>query len=135
MIVEITEGALRRDHRLAIEVVDALMSQGVEVVIDDFGTGYSSLDRLQDLAIRGLKIDRGFVLGLARPQGRELYRAMVEIAEAFGMEVTAEGVETPRQLTVVADLGCDLAQGHLLGRAGPEAVVPEHSAFRIQGPA
>jgi diguanylate cyclase (GGDEF)-like protein len=131
LIVEVTEGALLEDHEGAGRVIEALASLGVQVVIDDFGTGYTSLARLQELAIAGLKIDRAFALGLATPQGFGLYRAMVEMADACGLEVTAEGIETPRQLHVVTGLGCAAAQGFLLGRAAPEEVVPERSAFPV----
>jgi EAL domain-containing protein (putative c-di-GMP-specific phosphodiesterase class I) len=127
----VTEGALLEDHEGAGRVIEALAALGVQVVIDDFGTGYTSLARLQELAIAGLKIDRAFALGLATPQGFGLYRAMVEMADACGLEVTAEGIETPRQLHVVTGLGCAAAQGFLLGRAAPEEVVPERSAFPV----
>ena len=131
LVIEVTEGALMEDHDGAGRVIESLAALGVQVVIDDFGTGYTSLGRLQELAVAGLKIDRAFALGLATSQGFGLYRAMVEMADACGLEVTAEGIETPRQLHVVTGLGCVSAQGFLLGRAAPEEVVPERSAFPV----
>jgi diguanylate cyclase (GGDEF)-like protein len=134
LVIEVTEQALSEDHDRAGGVIEALAELGVQVVIDDFGVGYSSLGRLQELAIAGLKIDRAFALGLVTPQGFGLYRAMVEMADAFGLEVTAEGIETPRQLHAVSGLGCEAVQGFLLGRAAPEEVVPERSAFPVASP-
>jgi EAL domain-containing protein (putative c-di-GMP-specific phosphodiesterase class I) len=134
LVIEVTEQALSEDHDRAGGVIEALAELGVRVVIDGFGTGYSSLGRLQELAIAGLKIDRAFALGLVTPQGFGIYRAMVEMADAFGLEVTAEGIETPRQLHAVAGLGCAAVQGFLLGRAAPEEVVPERSAFPVASP-
>jgi diguanylate cyclase (GGDEF)-like protein len=131
LVLEVTEGAVMEDHDRAGRMIEALAALGVQVVIDDFGTGYTSLGRLQELAVAGLKVDRAFALGLATPQGFGLYRAMVEMADACGIEVTAEGIETPRQLHVVTGLGCASAQGFLLGRAAPEDVVPERSAFPV----
>lgn len=129
--LEIGEDTLFDDHALSVDRVQGLAEIGVEVVLDDFGAGASSLTRLQDLALGGVKVDRGLVLALTTTQGERVYRAVVEIGTAFGLEVTALGVETPRQLSTVRRLGCDLAQGYLLGRAAPEEVVPEHAAYPV----
>jgi diguanylate cyclase (GGDEF)-like protein len=131
LVIEITEGAIIEDHDRTARVIDQLAAMGVRVVIDDFGSGYTSLGRLQELAVAGLKIDPAFLLGLSTTQGFGLYRAMVEMADACGLAVTAEGVETARQLNVVTGLGCAAAQGFLLGRAAPEEVVPEKSAYPV----
>ncbi len=86
-------------------------------MIDDFGTGYSSLAYLQELPARQLKIDRSFVRRLGdEPRHRSLVAAMVGLAQEFGLQSVAEGVETPHQQRLVTELGCELAQGFLFGR-------------------
>lgn len=112
--LEITESAIAEDLRPAAA---ALRGLGVQLSIDDFGTAYSSLTRLRDLPFDELKIDRTFVQPAAeQPHSRRLLQAVVALGHAVGMTVVAEGVETAEQLQLVRDLGCNLAQGYLLGR-------------------
>ena len=92
----------------------------MRVAVDDFGTGYSSLAYLQRLPIDRLKIDRSFVQGFeADLDGSAIVRAIIGIGRSLGMEVLAEGVETPGQLDRVREAGCQFAQGYLLGRPVP----------------
>jgi EAL domain-containing protein (putative c-di-GMP-specific phosphodiesterase class I) len=87
------------------------------VAIDDFGTGYASLAYLADLPVDTLKIDRTFVQGLvARPRHAVIVRSTVELAHNLGLMVVAEGVEDEPTWNALAELGCDQAQGFLLGR-------------------
>src|SRR5690606_28818757 len=90
---------------------------------DDFGTGYSSLSYLQHLPFDVVKIDRAFVKDL-RPghdRGTRIVDAIVRLAHGLCARVVAEGVDRPEQLEVLRQLGCDSAQGYLLGRAMPPA--------------
>ncbi len=115
--LEITERAvLEHDHDVR-RVMVGLRDLGVRVVIDDFGTGYSSLSYLHKFRIDGLKIDRSFVSEIARKESSDaLVRTIAAMARTLGIEITAEGVETPVQLRFLTDLGCDWLQGYLLGR-------------------
>ena len=84
----------------------------MRVAIDDFGTGYSSLAYLTRLPIDGLKVDRSFVEELGRDErSTAITVAIVRMAQALSLEVTAEGVETERQARALAELRCELAQG------------------------
>ncbi len=115
--LEITESVWMSERPVSNEVVHRLADFGVALVIDDFGTGYSSLAYLQELPARQLKIDRSFVRRLGdEPRHRSLVAAMVGLAQEFGLQSVAEGVETPHQQRLVTELGCELAQGFLFGR-------------------
>jgi EAL domain-containing protein (putative c-di-GMP-specific phosphodiesterase class I) len=115
--IEITEGALFDDCAAEVKRLKLLRSVGVRIAIDDFGTGYSSLSRLSDLPIDTLKIDRMFISRLAEDgPGRTLVSTIISLAHAFGMSVVAEGVETEDQLGLLWEMGCDQAQGFLLGK-------------------
>ncbi len=93
---------------------------GVGLVLDDFGTGYSSLAYLNRYPFDGLKIDRSFVEVLGVEQERTaIVEAIVGMARALSLDVIAEGVENEAQLSELARLGCDYAQGHLFSRALP----------------
>ena len=118
LIVEITESAVI-DNGQAQPILDGLRRVGADIWIDDFGTGYSSLSRLTGLTVDGLKLPREFVENLDSPQGWGIASAIVAIARALDIVVIAEGVETRHQLDQLRDLGCDAAQGFLLGRPRP----------------
>jgi EAL domain-containing protein (putative c-di-GMP-specific phosphodiesterase class I) len=92
---------------------------GIRVAIDDFGTGYSSFAYLKRFEVDSLKIDRTFVEGIEREDNLAIARAIVSVAHALGLPVTAEGVETPQQARILADLGCDRLQGYHFGRPAP----------------
>jgi EAL domain-containing protein (putative c-di-GMP-specific phosphodiesterase class I) len=92
----------------------------VRIVLDDFGTGYSSLSWLKQRSFGEIKIDHSFVSGLPTNAGdHAIVVAVIGMARAFGCIVTAEGVETDEQLTALQSLGCDQAQGYLLGQPLP----------------
>lgn len=115
--IEITERALIRNPAEAAELISRLRDIGVRVSIDDFGTGYSSLQYLRDLPVTGLKIDRVFIQGLEEnKRGRGLLACIIDAGHALGMEVTAEGVETPGQFEIARQFGCDFAQGYYFAR-------------------
>ena len=115
--VEITEGVLLGDTDQALQTLHALRDLGVEVAVDDFGTGYSSLAYLTRFPLNRLKIDRSFVLGMSTdPQSAALVGAIIAMAHALKLRVTAEGVETADQAAQLEALGCDEAQGFWFSR-------------------
>ncbi len=118
--IEITEGILMQDTRLAIDVLSALRALGVRVALDDFGTGFSSLSYLRSFTLDKLKIDRSFVTELGRSGKADvLVRTIIGLAHNLGLTVAAEGIETAGQLSFLRDLNCDQVQGYLLGRPLP----------------
>jgi diguanylate cyclase (GGDEF)-like protein len=115
LTLEITETALMESFETAVELLDALKELGVDLAIDDFGIGYSSLRYLRRLPLDNLKIEKSFIDGIGRPDDEPaLLRAIVDLAEIFGLKVIAEGIERPEQRALLLQLGCDLGQGHLL---------------------
>jgi diguanylate cyclase (GGDEF)-like protein/PAS domain S-box-containing protein len=115
--LELTEQMLADDIDQGIESLSDLKSLGVRLVLDDFGTGYSSLSYLRQLTIDALKIDRSFVDGLGRGTADgAIVGAVLSMAGALGLGVTAEGVETQAQLARLREHGCDYAQGFLFCR-------------------
>lgn len=121
LVVEVTETALIDSESAATHLTE-LSALGVTTSLDDFGTGYQSITQLAELPIDVLKIDRRF-LAEESPRERSLLELMVRTAHTLGMRVVAEGIERPGQLELVADLGCEYAQGYLLGRPLPAAQV------------
>ena len=115
--LEITEGLLMGDSEKLMPVFDALTAIGVRFSVDDFGTGYSSLSYLQRFPISNLKIDRSFINRI--PDNRDsvaLTQAIIAMASALGMKVTAEGVEEVRQMEFLKRAGCQEMQGYLFSR-------------------
>ena len=115
--LEITEGLLMEDTHNALRTLTALKALGVKIAMDDFGTGYSSLSYLRKFPFDKLKIDRSFVSDLQDdPEAETIVQAIIAMSASLRLTVTAEGVETKQQLAMLRTLGCDLAQGYLLGR-------------------
>ena len=124
LCLEITESVILDDSDAAHRTLRALLSLGLGLVLDDFGTGYSSLAYLTRLPIDGLKIDRSFVEKLGSGEGSTaIVTAIVRMAEALSMEVTAEGVETARQVEELRRLGCLRAQGFYFARPLPASEI------------
>jgi diguanylate cyclase (GGDEF)-like protein/PAS domain S-box-containing protein len=118
--VEVTESAAMGDHGVTEPVLRDLAAAGFKVAIDDFGAGYSSLSRLRDLPVQLLKIDRSFLRDVpGNPGPTAVITAILGLAGALGMDIVAEGVETPAQRDFLIADGCTLAQGFLLGRPAP----------------
>lgn len=113
LTLEVTETAVMANEERAIEVLNALAGLGVELSVDDFGTGHSSLSRLQRLPLDELKIDRSFV-SAEESRSPLFVGAIVGLARELGLRVVAEGVDEAATLGVLAEMGCDLAQGYHL---------------------
>ena len=115
--LEITESALLVDNLAGIEILMELRALGLHLALDDFGTGYSSLSYLRRFPVEMVKVDKGFVGGLgAGDEDDAIVAAIIFMARALGFASVAEGVETEAQLHRLIALGCDMAQGFLLGR-------------------
>jgi len=99
--------------------VSSLRTLGVQMALDDFGTGYSSLGGLQRFPLDLLKLDRTLIESLCETSGVAVVRAAVELGQALGVGVIAEGIETQTQLAVLRDLGCPLGQGYLFAKPLP----------------
>jgi diguanylate cyclase (GGDEF)-like protein/PAS domain S-box-containing protein len=122
LAVELTESALMADSERASAVLRQLAALGVHISIDDFGTGYSSLSYLKRFPAQTVKIDRSFIHGLPDDSDdAAITQAVIAMAHSLGLTVVAEGVETDAQLAMLRRLGCDEAQGYLLGRPMPAA--------------
>ena len=114
---EITESVAMEDASNAIRMVERLGAMGINISIDDFGTGYSSLAYLRKLRAGELKIDRSFVMDLeTSADARAVVDAVVKLAQALGLKVVAEGVETEAQHEILRSFGCHELQGFLFAR-------------------
>ena len=115
--LEMTESAMMSRRRGERDEMEALCALGIRLAIDDFGTGHSSLARLGEFPVSTLKIDRSFVNGLPETDtARTLVTAILFLADGFGLDVIAEGVETEEQRTFLLNAGCRYAQGYLFSR-------------------
>lgn len=118
--LEITEGSVMNDAEASIVQLRALREMGLQLAIDDFGTGYASLSYLRRFPLDRLKIDRSFIMQLnLSEQDDTIVRTVIELAHTLGLSVTAEGVETIEQETVLQGWGCDVIQGFLRFRPAP----------------
>jgi diguanylate cyclase (GGDEF)-like protein/PAS domain S-box-containing protein len=118
--LEITESAVMQDLDLAVANLDACKDLGVLLALDDFGTGYSSLNYLLRFPVDVLKIDRSFVQRLSEERGAAaVVRAVTATAQALGLDVTVEGIETPRQLGQLREMECTRGQGYYFARPLP----------------
>jgi diguanylate cyclase (GGDEF)-like protein/PAS domain S-box-containing protein len=118
--IEITESLIVHDEERVIETLHQIHEMGLTIALDDFGTGYSSLSYLRRLPVDVIKIDMAFVRGIARNDGdAALARAIIAMANALGLSVVAEGVETVAQRELLREWGCDEMQGFLASPALP----------------
>jgi EAL domain-containing protein (putative c-di-GMP-specific phosphodiesterase class I) len=123
--LEVTESVLSADPALIERTANELHALGIGLSIDDFGTGGSSLTHLARLPVSEVKIDRSFV-SMMRTDARRraIVRSTIELAHALGSRVVAEGVEDRETWDLLADMGCDAAQGYLVARPmPPEALI------------
>ncbi|WP_274425313.1 putative bifunctional diguanylate cyclase/phosphodiesterase [Chelativorans sp. YIM 93263] len=130
--IEITEEApVDRDR--VDEKLERLSQAGISIALDDFGTGFSTLASLKDRRIGKVKIDKGFIRGLAESRDDQLLvKAVIDVGRSLGIEVMAEGVETEADQQLLRALGCRMAQGFLFSKAlhprqALELVLREHA--------
>jgi len=115
--IEITEGILLDDECVASEAIRSFREAGISIALDDFGTGYSSLNYLKRYPVDRIKIDRSFITQLSSTAATNaIAQAMVTLAHALDIRVTAEGVETEEQFRVLSAMGCNTFQGFLFSR-------------------
>jgi diguanylate cyclase len=115
--LEVTESTLVQDTDKFIAVLQRIKGLGIRISIDDFGTGYSNLSYLQRFAVDKLKIDQSFVKRLTNgPQDAAIVNAIIQMAKSLHLTTNAEGVEDEATRALLAEMGCDLAQGYLLAR-------------------
>jgi len=117
---EITETALIDNPKQALKNIERFAAAGIRVAIDDYGSGLSSLAYLKQMPAHELKIDKMFVQSItANERDALLVRSTIDLAHGLGLSVTAEGVETPAAFALLAQMGCDMAQGYLVARPAP----------------
>ncbi|MFD1787990.1 EAL domain-containing protein [Sphingomonas floccifaciens] len=117
LTLEVTESAAMDSGRASIRTLEEIGSLGINVSIDDYGTGFSTLEYFKKIPATEVKIDRSFVQSIDRSASdRVMVRSTIELAHSLGRSVVAEGVETPEILNELIALGCDKAQGYLIGR-------------------
>jgi diguanylate cyclase (GGDEF)-like protein len=115
--LEVTESLMVHDRELAVAKLKGLRQLGPQLAVDDFGVGYSGLRYLRDFPVNTLKIDRVFVADIHRDAyNSAIVRSVVALAQALGLRVTAEGIETEAERQHVIELGCYGGQGYLFGR-------------------
>jgi diguanylate cyclase (GGDEF)-like protein len=133
--LEVTESAIMLDPVRARQTLVDLSALGFPLSIDDFGAGYTSLSQLTSMPISEIKIDRSFVMVMAEDPGSALIvSSVVELGHNLGMTLVAEGVETEHNLSELAGLGCDVAQGYHLSRPIPADAFDIWSAGRAIAP-
>jgi diguanylate cyclase (GGDEF)-like protein/PAS domain S-box-containing protein len=126
LILELTESVLLADSDRVLRRLHHLKDLGVMIAIDDFGTGYSSLSYLQRVPFDILKIDRAFVSALRHEApSTTLVRTIMDLARTLGRSAIAEGIEEQIELEGLVELGCELGQGHRLGRPVDPEVLEE----------
>jgi len=126
LTLEVTENIFIGDNDRVISVLSDLLLLGIHLALDDFGTGYSSLSYLRRLPIDILKIDQSFTANIGNNSDSDtIMPAIVGLAHAMDLVVIAEGVETQGQDHLVAEMGCDFAQGYLYGKPMSGAAILE----------
>jgi EAL domain-containing protein (putative c-di-GMP-specific phosphodiesterase class I) len=125
VVLEITESSVMSDTARGLGMLARLRLKGFGLSVDDFGTGYSSLTQLSQIPFTELKIDRGFVTGApAQPRRRAMIETSIDLARKLDLKVVAEGVETVDEWQLLAQLGCDFAQGYLISAPVPGDQLP-----------
>jgi diguanylate cyclase len=118
--LEITENIIMADAVHVSQILNRLSEMGIRSYIDDFGTGYSSLGLLKKLPVAGVKIDKSFVSQMTVDENDAIIvRSTIDLGHNLGLDVIAEGVESPEIWNRLAELGCDAAQGYYMSRPKP----------------
>ena len=117
LILELTESVVMEDYASVVTQMNLLRQCGVHIAMDDFGTGYSSLSYIHRIPVDLLKLDRSFIDRLTDPEGtRPIVEAVIALAHRLGLNVIAEGVETPDQQRILQQAGCHAYQGFLFAK-------------------
>jgi EAL domain-containing protein (putative c-di-GMP-specific phosphodiesterase class I) len=117
LVLEITEGTMMQDPVWTANTLTQLKGLGLRIAIDDFGTGYSSLSSLRQFPFDILKIDKSFIDRVAESTPEQkLARTIIDLGKTLNVQVIAEGIESPEQLSALRSLGCDLGQGFYFAR-------------------
>lgn len=128
--LEITETTAMENIDFTIKTLKKLNRMGVSISIDDFGTGYSSLNYLRYFPIHLLKIDRSFISDITSDQNTYvIVKSVIDVAHSLKLKVTAEGVETAEQLSILKQLCCDEIQGYLISKPLPLHEIKLESMF------
>ncbi len=134
LTVEVNERILVEEDGLIADRLAELHQMGVRMAIDDFGIGYASLAYLRQVPLDIIKIDPSFVAGLGHDDTLTLLtRTVVQVGRELGLRVIAEGIEQPRQLSALREMGCDYGQGFLVAR--PMAAPGVEALIRTSGEA
>ena len=116
LMLELTEDALLPDPGRAADVIAAMRAHGARLALDDFGTGFASLSYLRTFDVDAIKLDRSFVSRThSSPRDRIIVQSTIDLGHALGLTVVGEGVETESTYRTLREMGCDLAQGFLIG--------------------
>lgn len=133
LVIELTETNVIEGFEICQRVIEELRDSGIIVSIDDFGAGVTSLVYLRDLAVQELKLDRSFITRLtdgAPHRDLDVVRSTIELGHSLGLRIVAEGIEDEETLNLMAEYGCDIAQGYCISRPKPA----EELAFRRASP-
>ena len=135
LTLEVTEGVLLEDRPLHRQTLAGLSDAGVRLALDDFGTGYSALGYLRQFPMDKLKIDRSFIASIVdEGRSRQLVTAIISMARALDLTVTAEGVETEQQAALLRNVSCERGQGYFLARPStPEQTIALLSGWPARG--
>ena len=115
--LEITETIFTKNYEKIADTIRRINELGVKIAIDDFGTGYSSMGQLSRLEISKLKIDRSFICEIHQSENKnKIVKAIISLAKSLNLELTAEGVETSKQLDFLVENGCSIVQGYLFSK-------------------
>ena len=132
LTLELTESTIMSDTKSSLGLLRRLRDLGVRLSIDDFGTGYSSLSYLKRLQVDEVKIDRGFVAGLAHDDNDvAIVRAAIDLGHHFGLRVVAEGVEDETSWARLSRMGADIVQGYHISRPLPAGEIDAWLAGRL----
>ncbi len=118
-MLEVTESAVMEDATTSTSMLGELREAGFGIAIDDFGTGYSSLAYLKQLPATTIKVDQAFTSQLPDPHDLSIVMAILSIADTYGLDVVAEGIETAEQAEMLKELGCPQGQGYHFARPVP----------------
>ncbi len=115
--LEITESQIMEELETSLDILTRLRLKGFKLSIDDFGTGYSSLSQLHKIPFTELKIDRSFIMNMTKDKDAlAIVETCIMLSHKLGMLCVAEGVESRQHFDILADLGCDMAQGYYFAR-------------------